>query len=75
MKYEYSPSLQPCEYHGIPGKLKKPVCNHVLALLVKPDFHSDLSSIADAIFRQRKISQYKIKLHFLTVASKKSEAR
>ena len=33
VKYEYPPSLQPCEYQGIPGKLKKRACNHVLAIL------------------------------------------
>ena len=30
--YEYLPSLRLCEYHGIPGKLKKRVCNNVLAI-------------------------------------------
>ena len=33
VKYEYLPSLQSCEYQGIPGKLKKRVCHHVLAVL------------------------------------------
>ena len=29
VKYEYPPSLQPCEYQRIPGKLKIRVCSHV----------------------------------------------
>ena len=33
VKYEYLESLQLCEDQGIPGKLKKRVCNHVLAIL------------------------------------------
>ena len=32
-KYEYLSSLQLCEDQGIRGKLKKPVCKHVLAIL------------------------------------------
>ena len=33
VKYEYLKSLQLCEDRGIPGKLKKPVRKHVLAIL------------------------------------------
>ena len=33
VKYEYLRSLQPCKDQGVPGKLKKRVCNHVLAIL------------------------------------------
>ena len=32
VKHEYLRSLQLCEEQGIPGKLKKHVCNHVLAI-------------------------------------------
>ena len=33
VKYEYLRSLQLCEDQDKPGKLKKRVCNHVLAIL------------------------------------------
>ena len=40
VKYEYPASLEPCEYQGIPGKLAKRVCNHVLAI-----FTTDMETI------------------------------
>ena len=33
VKHEYLQSLQLCEDQGVPGKLKKRVCSHVLVLL------------------------------------------
>ena len=33
VKYEYLRSLQPCKDQGVPGKLKKRACNHMLAIL------------------------------------------
>ena len=52
VKYGYSPPLQPCEYQGIPGKLKKCVCNHMLAILttyMETRLESEISNVSNAV--------------------------